>query len=255
MVFLKLTTIKYYILYYIIIIIINKVNSIFVTIQNEKDLINYINTTNNDELTINIGKGIIDISSPIEIKNDFKILSIVGLSNKVSQLNFNNLTTSLIFNSFIHQIKIENLSIEGYLNFKKYTNIHFHNVILNGNLEINSTKDGNETINFDHFEFHSLIEPNIKRDNCIELSGTVIINESSFYGNSYCMSSIINYNGDNNVYFNITKSYFDGVYSNNCLSITNSNLTYIESTNFERGASYDSDTGGYAVIILKLNVK
>jgi len=240
---------KFCIIYYIYIIFILSsfilyVDSAKVTINNEKELSDNLNSISKDDLIINIDKGSVDILNIIEIKNDYKSLSIVGISKEVSQLKLNNETSSLIFNSSIPQIKIENLSIEGHINFKKYSNINFNNVILNGNLDIeNYNKKGNGIMKFENFEFHSLMKFNSTKDNCIELYGEVIINESSFYGSSSCLDSIINYNGNEYNNFKVTKSYFDGMYLNSCLSLNFSNFTNIESTNFNRGAS--NDNGGY----------
>ncbi|OUM65453.1 hypothetical protein PIROE2DRAFT_7569 [Piromyces sp. E2] len=219
MLFLKLKKIKKYVILFPI-LSITPINSEKVTIHNEKDLINTISKVNNNELVINIPKETIEISSNIEISNNYKSLSIVGISKELSKLKLNEETSSLIFNSSVSQIKIENLSIEGHLNFKKY----------------------------------SKIESNEKIDNCIDLSGKVIINESFFYGSHSCKDSIINYNGSNDGSFNLTKSYFDGVYLNNCLSITNSNSAFIESSNFEKGASYDDDNGGGAIRLIDSNL-
>ncbi|OUM65457.1 hypothetical protein PIROE2DRAFT_7573, partial [Piromyces sp. E2] len=214
------------------------------TINNEKELTDNLKKVSKDDLIINLNKGSVDILNKIEIKNDYKSLSIIGLSKELSILKINNETSSLIFNSSIPQIKIENISIEGYLNFKKYSNIQFSNVILNGNLDIENGKKGNGVIKFDHFEFHSLLKFNSTKHNCIELYGKVIINESNFYGSPQCKDSIINYNGNEYDSFEVTKSYFDGVYSNNCLSFIKSNFTHIESSIFERGSSIENENGG-----------
>ena len=91
-------------------------------------------------------------------------------------------------------------------------------------------------MNINNFRFNGL---NYKRNNCINFYGNVNIKYSYFYGSYNCENSIIYYNGENKNSLNIFDSYFDGIYSNQCLSIRNANdIVNIKNCTFERGTSH-----------------
>lgn len=95
-------------------------------------------------------------------------------------------------------------------------------------------------IEMNNFKYFALID---LKYNCINLYGNVKINNSYFYGNPLCKNSLIYYNGKNINNIDIINSYFDGVYSNNCLTIIDSIKSNIYSSIFERGGGYIN--GGY----------
>ncbi|ORX38755.1 hypothetical protein BCR36DRAFT_22831 [Piromyces finnis] len=86
-------------------------------------------------------------------------------------------------------------------------------------------------------------------DNCLNLHGNVKIDNSKFYGNSLCDNSIIYYDGGNINNITVSDSYFNGVYSNNCINMINGNFSKINSSTFENCSGYISgiDRGGGAL--------
>eukprot|EP00833_Pecoramyces_ruminatium_P009127 jgi/Orpsp1_1/1183159/evm.model.c7180000084140.1 len=100
-----------------------------------------------------------------------------------------------------------------------------------------------ETVHINNFIFYSMLKSKL---NGINFHGNVYISNSSFYGNSSVEGSVIHYDGEgSNSEIIIDNSYFDGAYSNICLSHVNTFTVNIESSKFERGYAYK--TGGGAI--------
>jgi hypothetical protein len=114
-------------------------------------------------------------------------------------------------------------------------------VTLNGNIDFNSKTTEKSTIILNNFQYYS---SSTLRNHCINLCGNIKIDNSSFYGSDLCKRSIIYYHGNSVNTVEINNSYFDGAYSNNCISIIDSLQANIYLTTFEKCASYNEEGGG-----------
>jgi len=242
---------------FLIYFLISIVNSHNVSINNEEELINTIENYNLDEeLKININDNSIDLSNKITINSNIKKLSLVGSSKDTSILKFENSNNGFLFDS-ISEITLTKLTIIGNLNFVKNKNIIFNDVKLNGGLDVEETYDWNlyHSLNnqnqYDTFYLENLslyiqfkdfqyIGSSQEKENCINLFGNVIIDNSTFQGSSSCRDSLVSYDGEDRNSITITNTYFDGNYSNNCLSIYQAKSSSIELSHFEKGGAYQN---------------
>eukprot|EP00833_Pecoramyces_ruminatium_P010917 jgi/Orpsp1_1/1184949/evm.model.c7180000091695.1 len=102
-----------------------------------------------------------------------------------------------------------------------------------------------DIIQIKNFDFHALNN----YDGGIKLYGNVNIYNSIFYGGGLNFGNLMSYNGEYLNSINIFNSYFDGVYSNNCLEIINSNNSNINLSIFEKCGSYIKEGGGAIRVI------
>ncbi|ORX75340.1 hypothetical protein BCR32DRAFT_285275 [Anaeromyces robustus] len=227
----------------IFIIIINSiiinVNSNVISIKNENDLINSFKSDNSiDTLVIKVNRNI-EILQDIEIKDcNYNKVSISGNSVDTSILDFRNNYLGFIFNNKnITEISINKVTIKGNLFFKNYDyKITISNSVIKGGIDLyNSNSTNNSSITFNKVEYYGGTN---NKDNCMNLYGNVNITNSHFYGSSSCKDSILSYYGENINSIEVNNSSFDGVYSNNCISIIYSNESNIKSSTFERGAAF-----------------
>ncbi|OUM59154.1 hypothetical protein PIROE2DRAFT_15380 [Piromyces sp. E2] len=245
---------------YLVLCLINIVNSVKVTVKNEEELNNAFNKyKTSEELEININNVNINILNEISINNNIKTITLKGSSKDSSVLQFNNNDIGFIFNS-IPEIKIYHLTISGNLHFIKNRNIVFEDVDLKGILDIYETFDNNiyySLNNIDKYNtyysenlnlniklnnFNYYAQTNTQKENCINLYGNVVIDNSKFYGNSLCKDSLIKFDGEELNNISITNSNFNGMFFNNCLSIYNAKHSTIKLSTFEKGNA--SVTGG-----------
>ncbi|KAL6617723.1 7 transmembrane sweet-taste receptor of 3 GCPR-domain-containing protein [Neocallimastix sp. 'constans'] len=246
---LLLNFVVFNIFHYILII-----NSTIINVNNEDDLINGFNNNLEDILTINIKNTNLKITNDSIIDNinktTLKKIIINGVSKEDSILILDNSINKLIFNNEnIKEIHINKLTIYGFLDFVKYQEVILENVVLYGRLNFNNYKESNKLIDISNFQYYDKL--NIKTNNCIDLYGNVIINNSYFYGNPSCSDSLLSFKGENINNLQINNSYFDGAYSNNCVSISNSSKSHISSSLFEKGGSFKN--GGGAIRVIKSN--
>jgi len=192
-----------------------------------------------NDLTLIIGNGIIDIAKNITLNNKIHNLIIIGDSKDNSTLNFNTLNTDFIFVKSVNKIKLNKITIKGSLKFFNNIEVEIDDVNIYGTLTFNnqcsSTKcTENQSININNLNFYSETDSN---EYCINLFGNVKINNALFYGNPSCKNGIMKYDGENINNIEITNSYFNGEFSNQCLKIVNSLKSYILSSTFRNGAS------------------
>ncbi|KAL6605508.1 hypothetical protein U3516DRAFT_30505 [Neocallimastix sp. 'constans'] len=228
------------------------VDSTEIIIENENDLINSINdASGKNEIIFNVNDKEIEIFNNIQI-NNIKKISITGKSKDTSSLKFNDISNGLFFNN-VNSIEFFNLTIDGYLYFESIRNLNIEDVNINGAIDFHETKE-NLSLNIliNHLIYHAVISE--KKYNCINIYGLVEINNSTFFGSPSCEDSLLNYNGENQNNLNITYSHFDGAYSNNCLSVSNSLKTDIGSCIFENGGAYINGGGAIRSINTILNV-
>eukprot|EP00833_Pecoramyces_ruminatium_P002513 jgi/Orpsp1_1/1176545/evm.model.c7180000058021.1 len=229
------------------------VYSVTVTINDEEELLNAINKNKSaTELEIKINNNSIDIVNGIIIENDIKKLTIKGTSKNSSILKFNDYDVGFLFNT-IPEVNISHLTIHGNLHFIKNRNIVIEDVNLFGALNIDKTFDQNiyESLNsqdkyYTYYAENLDLEVKIKefnynvlgkneKENCINLYGNVVIEDSQFYGSSLCQNSLVSYNGEELNAITITNTKFNGASANNCLSINNAKNSLIQSSQFENG--------------------
>jgi len=227
---------------YILLILYNLIitTSITVTVNDEESLVNTIYETTSDSLIINIKKNVnIKLSNEISIYEKFEKISFIGEAKESSIITFNDLSLGFSFNDSIQEVIFKNISINGTLKFTQIDDIEIDNVILNGSFII-SENANNNTVKLNNLSFTSL--RNSSTDFCFWLHGNVIINNSTFYGSSFCNNSVLYYNGENQHSLNISNSYFNGMYSNSCLDIIDTNNFEVSTSLFENGYTI---AGGY----------
>lgn len=210
-------------------------NSIEVFIQNEKQLIENLNNELIDSLIINISDINIEIFDNLEINNELKSLTFQGVSKELSILELNDISNNIIFNYNVKEININNITIKGQIIINNENNVVFNNTILYGGLDTFSGRINGENILMNDFTFYSLSS---KKSNCINMYGNAKIDNSFFYGSSSCTDRILYYDGENINDINISNSYFNGMYINGCLKITNAIKSNIINSFFEKGAAY-----------------
>ena len=232
---------KYLILYILHFIIIKSTE---VSIKNEEELNDILYNSNDNTLTININNNNDDdiiLSKDIIINNDnIKKLCIQGISKESSILRFNEISKEFILNNSFEEFKLINVTLYGSLKFNNIKNVNLENSVLHGTMKFDSSNTNNEMIEMNNFIYY--LDTDIT-NNGIELYGNVTIKHSNFYGNSNCKESILYYNGGNINKIDISDSYFDGKYSNNCLSIYDAISSNISSSIFKNGGSYNGDGG------------
>ncbi|OUM57359.1 hypothetical protein PIROE2DRAFT_17690, partial [Piromyces sp. E2] len=200
-----------------------------ITIKNENDLYDSF-TQSTDTLTLKIDQQKIDIGKPIKITNTIEKLSIIGSSKDTSILNFNYILNGFNFTNSVKNIEINNVTINGKLEFNNNQSVKFENSVLNGNIESRSGNKNNELIIMNNFSYNCMA-PYIYY--CIRLHGSLEINNSSFYGNSNAQDSILYYDGENVNHVDINNSFFNGIHKNNCLYLNQGNKINIQFSNFE----------------------
>jgi len=248
------------IIHFIISIIIwcsflNLIYAISVIAKDEDELINGFKNTKNKslkKLVINLNDKTFEFSDDIKIESSVEKLYIEGTSKDHTIIKFNNVTNGIIFtnslNSSKQEIKFKNISINGYLKFNSIVNMVLEDANINGTMDIDKTididKDNisdedyenymnnylNVTITMKKIIYNGLTD---SKYNCINLYGNVIIDESKFYGSPFCENSLIHYDGESFNSINISNSHFDGMFSNNCISMINGNSADIGSSEFE----------------------
>ncbi|OUM57601.1 hypothetical protein PIROE2DRAFT_17362 [Piromyces sp. E2] len=235
---------RYFIYIYILIIygILNGVHPNKIYINNKDELLNELKKNESvDELILTVPDIVIEFENELKLKNKIKIISIKGISKELSILNFKNITSGFIFDNLVEKINLSDLTIKGYLGFNNNIKVEINNVILNGSVDFKNDNNNNHAFNIDNFYFYGLSD---KKENCINLYGNVNIKNSYFYGSPTCDNSIIYYEGENLYSLSIINTFFDGVYSNQCLSINNAkNSVNINNCKFERGVSFKNGGG------------
>lgn len=235
----------YYLLLYYFFLLLNNIiiGSYSILIKNENELIDSFVKSSEDSLTLTIDNKKITILNNIKINNDhLKNISINGVSKESSILNFNNINHGFIFNNTIDKIKFNDITINGHLEFIKAKNVVIENAVINGSMDFDNNV---KLIELNSLQFFGLSSG---RFSCINLYGNVNIKYSSFFGNYYCLNSILTYYGESINSIDISNSYFNGVYLNTCIIINSAKLVNIFSSKFENGSSYLEE--GYILIKL-----
>jgi len=223
-------------LYYIffIICLIKIINA--VEVKNEHDITTALSEYKND-VTLEVNSQI-DIIEDIKINNSIKKLLIIGNSHTSSSLHFE---YPLYFDSRIEEIELKNINIIGDLFFKNNRKITLNNVFLNGYIDSDFDETSNEYVKITKFSYR----PTGKSvHNCINLSGNVKIDNSSFHGDSSCQNRLIHYNGLESYNFDLKESSFNGGNECSFLSIEYASEANIEYTLFEKGYSSKNIDGG-----------
>jgi len=205
---------------------LNLINAITVSVKDETQLLNNLkNKTNDDELILDLEGKTFNFTDKISVKNSIKKIHIIGKSKKKTILQFTEITNGFIFTSLldsnIQEIKFSNISIYGYLQFSNNINVILENAIINGSIDINKDQQDKGSnldtkVTMKEITFNGLTNSKV---NCLNLYGNVVIDDSKFYGNQLFEDSIIYYNGESSYSIKISNSYFNGMYSNNCISM------------------------------------
>eukprot|EP00833_Pecoramyces_ruminatium_P005720 jgi/Orpsp1_1/1179752/evm.model.c7180000070648.1 len=251
----------FYILIYEILLCLsfNFIRASIVTINNENELLNSFELANNnkDELIININDVTLELFDNIDIYSSVKKLCIIGTSKENSILKFNDISKGMILTNLNYElnqeIKFVNLTFSGRMEIYSIVNVIFEDVVYNGNLyfdKLNKNILNSKEYNYNREYLNKNLKMNITMSRiiynaltltpyrCINLYGNVVINESNFYGHESCVNAIIQYNGDGINNIDISSSYFNGMYKNECIYIYNSVSASIEFSTFENGESY-----------------
>ncbi|ORX43048.1 hypothetical protein BCR36DRAFT_147567 [Piromyces finnis] len=249
--------------------------------------INNYNLSDELEIHINDHTSINIVNEITIINENIKKLSIRGSSKDTSILNFipqnnkdkdtssieekknasnndivkNNTSIYLLFSS-IPEIDISNITFYGNLYFTKSNKVTLKDINLYGTLEVeksteldhfttNNTSNPINSSNINIYLKNVLFKgfPDTTKENCIHIDGgNVSIENSDFYGHSRCTDSLLKYNGQNLYNMKISNSNFNGMYSNNCLSISEAKASTIETSQFEKcSASSQNNNGGGAI--------
>jgi len=228
----------YYICYIYFIIFIYSIEILnAVVVESENEIINFLSRSDND-VTLNINSKI-DIINEIKINSSIKKLSIIGNSIDSSIIN---LKYPLYFNSYLKEIEIKNIFIYGNLFFNNNEKITINTVYLNGYIDSDFNKTNNNNVEITKLIYKPTLE---SIENCINLSGNIIINKSNFNGNSSCRNRLLHYNGFNKYTLDIKECNFNGEYECPFLSIQNALNANIETSYFEKGYSSRYIDGGY----------
>ena len=204
----------YYICYIYFIIFIYSIEILnAVVVESENEIINFLSRSDND-VTLNINSKI-DIINEIKINSSIKKLSIIGNSIDSSIIN---LKYPLYFNSYLKEIEIKNIFIYGNLFFNNNEKITINTVYLNGYIDSDFNKTNNNNVEITKLIYKPTLE---SIENCINLSGNIIINKSNFNGNSSCRNRLLHYNGFNKYTLDIKECNFNGEYECPFLSIQN----------------------------------
>jgi len=213
-----------------ILILINILNqnveSKDIYINNEQELIENINQINDNSLIINKK---LSISKPIEIPPNKKSITLKGIDEETSQIEFIN-NSYFTFNC-PDSVQIQNLTINGYIFFNNNKEINIKNVNFNGCLKA-YLDDGNVYINDSIFKAVSKDDFN---DAYSFENGNVYVNNTEFFGYSDNVKNFMYFNGDNKYDITIDYSNFDGNYMSSHVSIMTSNSVSISNSKFING--------------------
>jgi len=228
---------------------LNLINAITITVKDETELLNNLkNTSNDNELILNLKDKTFVFLDKISVKSSMKKIHIIGTSKENTILQFKNITNGFIFtsslNSNFQEIKFSNISIKGYLQFNNDINVILENAIIDGSIDTNKS----HKVTIKKIIFNGLTDSKISG---LNLYGNVVIKDSKFYGNQLFEDSIIYYNGESNYSIKISNSYFNGMYSNNCISMKDGISADINMSTFENCSgnlnSEESLNGGGAI--------
>jgi len=227
----------HYIYYFFFIIALIKIINA-IDVEKEDDIKSNLSKSN-EEVTLNIISEI-NITKEINMNSSIRKIYISGNSLDSAKLN---LKYPIYFGANIEEIEIKNITINGVLFFNKNNEkITLNNVNLNG--YINSDFDSNNSNNIEITKLtYKPTEESV--ENCINLSGNIIIKESTFYGNSSCQNRLLHFNGFEKYTFDLKNSNFNGEYKCPFLSIENALSANIKTSNFEKGYSSKYIDGGY----------
>ncbi|ORX84042.1 hypothetical protein BCR32DRAFT_242928 [Anaeromyces robustus] len=213
------------------------------TVENENELKSALSSSEN-ELTIKINTKII-LNSDIVIDKKFEKLSFIGTSVDTSSIQFSNLTHQIYFKENVQEIEIFYISIFGNIRFENNVDISIDEVNLYGSIDSNFESKSNliEISNFNYYP------SSIYRDNCINLEGNVLLEDSFIYGNSFCQNRLLNYNGLDKYTITIVNTKFSGEYECSCVNINNGLNVSIKDSLFEKAYASSSTDGGAALRI------
>ncbi len=203
---------------------------------NEDNITNYL-SENTNEVILNINSAI-NVTKKININNSIRRLSIIGNSLTSASLKFD---FPLNFSSNVEEIEIKSINIDGILFFRNNKRIKLNTVNLSGYIDSNFDTNKNEFIEITKLDYKPAQE---LVDNCINLSGNVKIDKSSFQGNSSCQTRLLYFNGFSSYTFNLQNSSFNGGKKCSLLDIEYTSEANIEYTHFEEGYSPYKKNGG-----------
>ncbi|OUM56181.1 hypothetical protein PIROE2DRAFT_19329 [Piromyces sp. E2] len=232
------------IFYFIIFVVFNvlNVNSIQISVNNEKDILDNLNSQKNDDIIFNILNISVNLLNQIDISNEYiEKISIIGNSKENSSINFTNNSNGFIFNSHLKEIYLKKITISGHLQFNNIKKVIIEDVILNGTIDFKPNCNNDETVEINNFWYNPASNT---KSSCIRLFGNVNILNSYFYGSQICQDSILYYDGESKNSLSISDTNFDGAYLNNCLYINDAISSEISSSSFNNGGDYSGNGGG-----------
>ncbi|KAL6632595.1 hypothetical protein LY90DRAFT_634690 [Neocallimastix californiae] len=224
-------------LYIIIFLLIELTKADEYIIEKQEDFINVTCNDNDNTIIIN---GEIELNRNI-ILTSHKTCNIIIKGNDQINSVINFTESSLEFQFYnIENVVIENLTINGNINFDGQNNIEINNVNHNGLLNTQNLKlDTNIQIN--QYNYNENIKDPLTK--AIKFSGgNVIIENSYFHGEKVLDKPLVDYeglkNGKNEI--KIINCIFNCKYSSSGIHVNNGNFT-LQSSYFSNG--YSSSNG------------
>ncbi|OUM62047.1 hypothetical protein PIROE2DRAFT_11751 [Piromyces sp. E2] len=198
----------------------------------KKQFLNNIKDAKNhsvNELVINLNDETYEFLENINIESPIEKLHIKGNSKDNAVLQFNKITDGVI------NVILEDSNINGSIDIDKTLIIDEENMNEEYYEDDYPKNYMNVTVSMKNIIFNGLTD---SKFNCINLYGNVKIDQSKFYGSPLFENSILSYNGESRNTIKISNSYFNGVYSNNCISMDNGIFADINSSEFENCSSH-----------------
>jgi len=226
---------------FIINLIISFVKS--AVVKNESELKNIL-TNDNQEINITIESELL-LNNELNIDGNFKKLTINGHAQNSSSINLSNNSQTIYFSRDIEEIELQNITIKGNIYFDNIKKVSIDNVTLFGSIDSNFKNIQNDYIKIKNFNYKAA-EYSVK--NCINLSGNVDIENSKFWGNSYCKNQILKHKGDSKYSFSVKNSYFSGEYQCSLIDIEYEAQSNIIDSLFEKGYCGSDISNGYTYI-------